>query len=148
MNKQTGICPGMHALCFLRSVWLWLSLSMTHCHTLLHTSSLRRQTPTPSNPFALTHTQTERHFTDTLHEGNRHSTAWEPMSHHVAFRVFQRLIRHSCWQLVFFFFLSYAAVDRSATFGYASLQICLTDRCKVKKIKIGANMQYGAKENH
>lgn len=105
MNKQTGICPGMHALCFLRSVWLWLSLSMTHCHTLLHTSFLRRQTSTSSSPFALTHTQTERHLTDTI--------AWESVSHHVAFRVFQRLIR--C--------LGCEASGTGVTFRYGSLNV-------------------------
>lgn len=123
MNKQTGICPGMHALCFLRSVWLWLSLSMTHCHTLLHTSSLRRQTSTSSSPFALTDTQTERRFTDTMKATD--TMAWESMSHHIAFSVFQWLIRHSSWQLVFLFVcfvFTYKAGDKGATFGYTSLQ--------------------------
>lgn len=100
MNKQTGICLGMHALCFLRSVWLWLSLSMTHCHILLHTSSLRRHSSTSSSPFALTDTQTERHFTDTMKATD--TMAWESMSHHIVFSVFQCLIRHSSWWLFFY----------------------------------------------
>lgn len=74
------------------------SLSHTVTHFLTQKADIN-----PLQPFCPdTHTQTERHFTDTLYEGNRHSTAWEPMSHHVAFRVFRRLIRQSCWQLVFF----------------------------------------------
>lgn len=50
MNKQTGICPGMHTLCSLRisgsgSHYRWFTV--THCYTLPHS---RRQTSTPSNP--------------------------------------------------------------------------------------------------
>lgn len=68
INKQTGICPGMHTLCFLRSVWLWLSLSMTHCHTATHFLTQKADVKPPSNDFALTHTNREtlcRH-TDSL----------------------------------------------------------------------------------
>lgn len=122
MNKQTGICPGMHALCFLRSVWLWLSLSMTHCHILLHTSSLRRHSSASSSPFALTDTQTERHFTDTMKA--THTMVWESMSHHIVFRVFQCLIRHSSWWLGFFI-CTLEADDTGATFTYTTGIVCL-----------------------
>lgn len=77
-----------------------LALALTIDDSLSHTVTHFLTQKADINPlqtlFALTHTQTERHSTDALHEGNRHSTAWEPVSHHVAFRVFLRLIRHSC----------------------------------------------------
>lgn len=60
-----------------KNIWLWLSLSMIHCHTLLHTSSLKKADINPLQPFALTHKQrdtSQTHFikaTDTLQLGNQ-----------------------------------------------------------------------------